>query len=229
MGAKGDAGDLELTNMFEAFRDRKLEQEQAAQDVVDVQAPAKGEDTQRKTRHPKPEIAGSSPSSPQAVMQSSQDKLRQLMETQKASRNSPGPQAEKNATASEDQRLVVGPRIRLQGDVTNCDTLIIEGHFEGSAKTRMIQVAQGGTVSGEVEVETAEITGEFEGKLTVSNRLVVHATGRVKGTVRYFAVEIEAGGQISGDVQVTEEGLAGPAKTKPNVASDITEKFEVAS
>jgi cytoskeletal protein CcmA (bactofilin family) len=93
----------------------------------------------------------------------------------------------------------------------------------------MIQVAQGGTVSGEVEVETAEITGEFEGKLTVSNRLVVHATGRVKGTVRYFAVEIEAGGQISGDVQVTEEGLADTTKTKPDMHSDIVETFEAAS
>ncbi len=84
-------------------------------------------------------------------------------------------------------------------------------------------------VSGEAEVETAEIVGEFEGKLTVSNRLVVHATGRVKGTVRYFAVEIEAGGQISGDVQVTEEGLAGPAKTKSDDNPDIVETFEAAS
>ncbi len=229
MGAKGDAGDLELTNMFEVFRDRKLEQEQAAQDIVGVQAPAKGGDVQRKTPRLKPETAGSSPSSPQAVLQTSQEKLRELMETQKTSGASAGPQAEKIATASEDQRLVVGPRIRLQGDVTNCDTLIIEGHFEGSAKTRMIQVARGGSVSGEAEVETAEIVGEFEGKLTVSNRLVVHATGRVKGTVRYFAVEIEAGGQISGDVQVTEEGLAGPAKTKSDDSPDIVEMFEAAS
>ena len=153
--------------MFEVFRDRKLEQEQAAQDIVGVQAPAKGGDVQRKTPRLKPETAGSSPSSPQAVLQTSQEKLRELMETQKTSGTSAGPQAEKIATASEDQRLVVGPRIRLQGDVTNCDTLIIEGHFEGSAKTRMIQVARGGTVSGEAEVETAEIVGEFEVCLSV--------------------------------------------------------------
>ena len=151
------------------------------------------------------------------------------MEIQKASGTPVGRQVEKNVTVAEDQKLVVGPRIRLQGDVTNCDSLIIEGYFEGSAKCRMIQVARGGTVSGEVEVETAEITGDFDGKLTVSNRLVVHSTGRVTGTVRYFAVEIEAGGQISGDVRVTEEGLTGPAKAKSDVDSDITEKLEVAS
>jgi cytoskeletal protein CcmA (bactofilin family) len=94
----------------------------------------------------------------------------------------------------------------------------------------MIQVARGGTVSAEADVETAEIVvGEFEGKLTVSNHLIVYATGRVMGMVRYFAVEIEAGGQISGDVQVTDEGLAGSAKTKPDADSEFTKKFEVAS
>lgn len=93
----------------------------------------------------------------------------------------------------------------------------------------MIQVARGGSVSGEVEVETAEITGDFDGKLTVSNRLVVHSTGRVTGTVRYFAVEIEAGGQISGDVQVTDEGLTSSAKTGSNVDSDSSGKLEAVS
>jgi cytoskeletal protein CcmA (bactofilin family) len=151
------------------------------------------------------------------------------METQKAPGASTGAPAKKTVAAADDQKLVVGPRIRLQGDVTNCDTLIIEGYFEGSAKSRMIQVARGGTVSGEVEVETAEITGDFNGKLTVSNQLVVHSTGRVTGTVRYFAVEIEAGGQISGDVQVTDEGLTSSAKTGSNVDSDSSEKLEAVS
>jgi len=65
--------------------------------------------------------------------------------------------------------------------------------------------------------------------MTVSNRLLVHSTGRVTGTVRCFAVEIEAGGQISGDVQVTDEGLTGSAKTGSNVDSDSSEKLEAAS
>ena len=90
-------------------------------------------------------------------------------------------------------------------------------------------VTRGGTVSGEVEVETAEITGDFDGKLTVSNRLVVHSTGRVTGTVRYLAVEIEASGQISGHVQVTDEGLTGSAKTGSKLDSDSSEKLEAAS
>ena len=228
MGSKDGKGILERARMFEALRDQKLGQGQAAHDVAETQVPAV-EDVPPKTGRPKPESVESSSSSPQAVLQSSQAKLRQLMETQKAPGASTGAPAKKNVAAADDQKLVVGPRIRLQGDVTNCDALIIEGYFEGSAKSRMIQVARGGTVSGEVEVETAEITGDFNGKLTVSNRLVVHSTGRVTGTVRYFAVEIEAGGQISGDVQVTDEGLTSSAKTGSNVDSDSSGKLEAVS
>ena len=72
--------------MFEAFRDRKLEQEQEARDLADIQVPARGGDVQRKTPRLKPETAGSSPSSPQAVLQTSQEKLRELMETRDSGR-----------------------------------------------------------------------------------------------------------------------------------------------
>jgi cytoskeletal protein CcmA (bactofilin family) len=47
------------------------------------------------------------------------------------------------------------------------------------------------------------VRGRFEGSLTVRNRLLIRATGRVNGTIRYGQIEIECGGRISGDVQST--------------------------
>ncbi len=48
--------------------------------------------------------------------------------------NSSSPvEVESVAESGEAQKLIVGARIGLKGEVTNCDTLIIEGHFEGSA------------------------------------------------------------------------------------------------
>ncbi len=48
--------------------------------------------------------------------------------------------------------------------MTKCDALIVEDHMEGSATSRMVQVAKGGTFLGEAEIETAEISGNFEGQ-----------------------------------------------------------------
>ena len=123
--------------------------------------------------------------------------------------------------SKEGQKLVVGPRIRLKGEVTNCDVLIIEGHFEGTAKSRMLQVAQGGSFQGEAEVERAEMSGKFEGGLTVSNRLIIRTSGRVSGTVQYFGVEIEQGGQLSGNIQViADETSLSPSKPEAKNEED---------
>ena len=106
----------------------------------------------------------------------------------------------------EDNRLLVGRNIHLKGEIGSCDTLVVEGRVEASMKSRIIQTAESGVFIGEAEVETAEIHGRFEGKLTANKRLVVHATGRVTGTVRYGSIIIEDGGRISGDIAEIGDG-----------------------
>lgn len=101
----------------------------------------------------------------------------------------------------EDNRLIVGRNIQLKGEIGACDTLVVEGRVEASMKSRIIQTAESGVFIGEAEVETAEIRGRFEGKLTANKQLVVHSTGRVIGTVRYGSIIIEEGGRIGGDIE----------------------------
>ncbi len=118
------------------------------------------------------------------------------------------------------QTLTVGAGIQLKGEITNCQTLIVEGHVEGSAKSGVLQISDGGAFVGEAGIDTAVVSGNFEGTLTAAERLVIRASGRVSGTIRYAAIAIEAGGQISGDIQVIEgKALSSanpvPAETKP--------------
>lgn len=114
---------------------------------------------------------------------------------------SPTAAADSAMALPEDNRLLVGRNIHLKGEIGSCDTLVVEGRVEASMKSRIIQTAESGVFIGEAEVETAEIRGRFEGKLTANKRLVVHSTGRVAGTVRYGSIIIEEGGRIGGDVQ----------------------------
>jgi len=128
------------------------------------------------------------------------------------------------AQVSEDNRLIVGRNIQLKGEIGACDTLVVEGRVEASMKSRIIQTAESGVFIGEADVETAEISGLFEGKLTAHKRLVVRAQGRVKGIVRYGSIVIEEGGRVSGDVKDIESGetaqRGAPTGTQaPNVQS----------
>lgn len=108
-----------------------------------------------------------------------------------------------------DSLLKVGPLIRLKGvEITDCDTLFVEGTVEATMDSRVIEIAPPGRFKGAADVDIAEIHGHFDGTLTVRERLVVHPTGRVTGTVRYGKLSIAEGGQLSGDIGLLTESAA---------------------
>ncbi|HEY6240078.1 MAG TPA: polymer-forming cytoskeletal protein [Burkholderiales bacterium] len=98
-------------------------------------------------------------------------------------------------------RLIVGPDIKLKGaEITDCDTLVVEGRVEASMDSRVIQISEHGVFVGKVGIDLAEIRGRFEGELTARNQLVIRATGKVSGKIRYGTIAIEEGGELSGDI-----------------------------
>lgn len=98
-------------------------------------------------------------------------------------------------------KLTVGPNIKLKGvEITDCDTLVVEGTVEATMNSRVIQIAEQGAFKGSAEIEIAEIRGEFNGNLTVRQKLVIYATGKVTGTIRYGRLVVEEGGQLSGEI-----------------------------
>ena len=107
-------------------------------------------------------------------------------------------------------KLTVGPNIKLKGvEITDCDTLVVEGLVEATMDSRVIQIAEQGAFKGSAEIDVAEIRGEFNGNLTVRQKLVIYSTGKVTGTIRYGKLVIEEGGQLSGEI------MFGTAGSKP--------------
>ena len=108
-----------------------------------------------------------------------------------------------------ESKLTVGPNIKLKGvEITDCDTLVVEGSVEATMDSRVIQISERGSFKGSAEIDIAEIRGEFDGTLTVRQKLVIYATGKVTGKIRYGKLVIEEGGQLSGEIEF------GAAQTK---------------
>ena len=113
-----------------------------------------------------------------------------------------------------ESKLTVGPNIKLKGvEITDCDTLVVEGSVEATMDSRVIQISERGSFKGSAEIDIAEIHGQFEGNLTVRQKLVIYATGKVTGRVRYGKVVIEEGGQLSGEIE------SGTTNSRPAVAA----------
>jgi cytoskeletal protein CcmA (bactofilin family) len=123
-----------------------------------------------------------------------------------------------DAAVAAGSRLIVGPNIKLKGvEITDCDTIVIEGFVEAKIFSRVIQIAQQGAFKGSAEIDIAEIRGEFDGDLTVRQKLVIFSTGKVSGKILYGKLVVEEGGQLSGDVQM--DGAASSKKLTADAKS----------
>jgi cytoskeletal protein CcmA (bactofilin family) len=141
------------------------------------------------------------------------------------------PRAEPEAVKAKPEetkgsKLIVGPDIKLKGaEITDCDTLVVEGRVEASMDARLVQIAESGALHGTVGVDLAEIRGRFEGELTVRKQLTIHPGGKVSGKIRYGKIVVEDGGELSGDIATlgaAKPAASAPVKTAAQVATSGT-------
>ena len=98
----------------------------------------------------------------------------------------------------EGSKLHVGADIHLKGEITACDRLIVEGKVEASMTSKEIEISNSGMFNGTVDIDTADISGQFDGTMKARKRLVIRKSGRVTGDISYGEIEIEPGGEIGG-------------------------------
>jgi cytoskeletal protein CcmA (bactofilin family) len=126
----------------------------------------------------------------------------------------PAPSAapEPKVDQRKESKLVVGPDIKMKGvEISDCDTLVVEGRVEATLDSRVLEIAEHGVFQGTIAVDQAEIRGRFEGELTVRKMLVIQGTGKVAGKIRYAKIKVEEGAELSGDLAVLDKSAAAAA------------------
>ena len=119
-------------------------------------------------------------------------------------------------------KLIVGRGIVLSGQILSCEQLVVEGRVEAELENpHFIEISDTGIFKGSADIEKANISGNFEGALTVRGELTVRASGRVEGEVRYGKLCIESGGQIIGSVEVlSPSNFSSPTPVPPLKGED---------
>jgi cytoskeletal protein CcmA (bactofilin family) len=120
--------------------------------------------------------------------------------------------------------LVVGRGISVQGTITDAERLVVEGTVEASLLIASeLQIAQGGVLKGQVEVEDAEISGMMDGILTVKGTLMLRGSGQVIGEARCRRLQIEDGGQLSGGISMILEAPGSLSSSSSASSSPLVE------
>lgn len=107
------------------------------------------------------------------------------------------------------RKLTVGRDISLNGEITTCDHLIVEGTVKATIKGgQILEISECGAFSGLVDIEQADIAGAFDGDLTVRGKLTVRPTAILSGNIQYGQLQVDSGARINGQINALPQAVA---------------------
>ena len=133
----------------------------------------------------------------------------------------PHPGATPQPAARPPQRpgesATIGASIRIKGDLSGDEDLLIQGQIQGKIKLRSHNVTVGpsGRVKADIQGKTIRVEGEVDGNLLGEEEIVIRASGRVQGNLRAPRVTLENGSSFKGSIDMDAEGQQRPAPPKP--------------
>ena len=107
-------------------------------------------------------------------------------------------------------KVTVGHGVTFTGEITGADEVNIDGTGDIKLETIKLIVGPGGLLKGTITCSDADIQGQLEGKIVVTNTLAIQKKGVVHGEINYKQLQVALGGQMAGELQANDV-----AKVKP--------------
>ena len=94
---------------------------------------------------------------------------------------------------------VVGPSVKIQGDLNSEGNIRIQGQVTGKVKTsQSVHVSEGAKIAADVLAGNVVVSGEVQGNMKISGSLILQATARVVGDISCAVLRVEDGAQYTG-------------------------------
>ncbi len=99
-------------------------------------------------------------------------------------------------TAAE---TVVGPSVKIQGDLNSEGNIRIEGSVTGKINTtQSVHVGEAAVISADLHAGNAIIAGQVQGNVKVTGNLILQPTARLNGDISCGILRVEDGALFSG-------------------------------
>lgn len=120
---------------------------------------------------------------------------------------------------AEAKRAVIGPQIRIQGELSGDEDLQVEGRVEGKISvSKTLRIGQAAQVNAEIRAHAVIIAGRVVGNVTATERVEILPSGSLEGNIKAPKIAIAEGAQFKGSVEMNAKGNApgaGPAASAP--------------
>ncbi len=103
----------------------------------------------------------------------------------------------------------------ITGDIKSTGDIRIDGVLNGNMVTKgKVVIGPTGKVKGEVECKNSEVSGQIEGKITVTQLLNLKASSIINGTIVTNKLSIEPGALFTGNCAMKDGGNGGTAAAR---------------
>ncbi len=123
----------------------------------------------------------------------------------------------KPLVSNRDSSASIGASIRIRGDVTGDENLIIQGHVEGTIRVQghNVTISKTGKVKANIEANQIIVEGELQGDMFGDEKVIIRETGNVLGNIVAPRVTLEDGALFKGSIEM-EPRQKGMASAKPS-------------
>ena len=115
---------------------------------------------------------------------------------------------------------VIGATIRIKGEVSGDENLLIEGSVVGSVALNGhdLTIGQKGTVEADLMAKPVKVEGQVTGDIQGEEKVILTKTGRVRGNITAPRVTLEDGAKFKGAIDM-DPGIEKPTAAAPKRAA----------
>ncbi|KAA9133591.1 polymer-forming cytoskeletal protein [Marinihelvus fidelis] len=117
---------------------------------------------------------------------------------------------------------MIGPKIRINGDVSGEENLLVEGQVDGkvSLGQHRLDIGTTGKVNADIEARIVKVDGEVNGDISGSEKVIISSSGNVRGNIVAPRMSLEDGAKFKGSIDMDPgKPAAQPAKPAAEAAS----------
>jgi cytoskeletal protein CcmA (bactofilin family) len=114
-----------------------------------------------------------------------------------------------DTTTNNVAESIVGPSVKIEGDLKSQGNLRVDGTVNGKLKTAQnLYVGETANITADVEAENAVISGAVQGNVKIAAALVLTKTAKLNGDINCGSLRVEEGAYFFGKCQMREAGNA---------------------
>jgi cytoskeletal protein CcmA (bactofilin family) len=125
---------------------------------------------------------------------------------------SPVRSAPSETTSSGAGGAVIGGTMRIKGDITSKEDMVIDGEVEGKLEARdRLTIGPSGKADATIKAAEVVVAGTVKGNVEATQRIVLRKGANLVGDVKTAGIVIEDGAYFRGGIDIArpETGQAG--------------------